>query len=89
MCSSDLGRTAGSVADYDYSPALKNAGLTWSVDKLDEWLAGPQKLVPGARMPIRVLDAPSRHDIIAYLQKVGKKQLDQSHPQARASEPEY
>jgi cytochrome c oxidase assembly protein subunit 11 len=89
MLGSVVGRTAGSVADYDYSPALKNARLTWSVDKLDEWLAGPQKLVPGAKMPVRVLDAPSRHDIIAYLKKVGQKQDDQSHPQARASGPEY
>jgi cytochrome c2 len=89
MLGSVVGRTAGSVAHYDYSPALKNARLTWSVDRLDEWLAGPQKMVPGAKMPVRVLDAPSRHDIIAYLQKVGEKQGDQSHPQARGSGPEY
>lgn len=89
MLGSVVGRAAGSVAGYHYSPALKNARLTWSVDRLDEWLAGPQKLVPGAKMPVRVLDAPSRHDIISYLQKVGQKQDDQSHPQARASGPEY
>ena len=84
-----VGRTAGSAVGYDYSPALKNARLTWSIDKLDEWLAGPQKLVPGVKMPVRVLDAPSRHDIIAYLQKVGQEQDDQAHPQARATGPEY
>ncbi|WP_456759033.1 cytochrome c oxidase assembly protein [Bradyrhizobium sp. USDA 4011] len=84
-----VGRPAGSAAGFSYSPALKNAHLTWSTDKLDEWLAGPQTLVPGARMPVRVLDAPSRHDIIAYLLEVGKKHGDQAHPQARASGPEY
>ncbi|MGY4500521.1 cytochrome c oxidase assembly protein subunit 11 [Bradyrhizobium sp. GM24.11] len=64
-----VGRAAGSVAGYNYSAALRSAGLNWSVDKLDQWLADPKKAVPGARMPVRVLDAPSRHDIIAYLQK--------------------
>lgn len=84
-----FGRTAGSVAGYEYSPGLKNARFTWSIDKLDQWLAGPQALVAGARMPVRVLDAPSRHDIIAYLQKVGQQQDDLAHPQASAPGPEY
>ena len=82
-----VGRTIGSAVGYNYSPALKNARLTWTADKLDEWLADPQKFIPGARMPVRVLDAPSRHDIIAYLQKVGEKHdLPAS---AHASGPEY
>lgn len=68
-----VGRPAGSVAGYDYSSALRTAHLNWTGDELDEWLAGPQKLVPGARMPVRVLDAPSRHDIIAYLATLGPK----------------
>jgi cytochrome c oxidase assembly protein subunit 11 len=84
-----VGHPAASAVGYNYSSALKNAHLTWSTDKLDEWLAGPQKLVPGARMPVRVLDAPSRHDIIAYLQKIGQEHDDLAHPQARASGPEY
>lgn len=67
-----VGRKAGSASGYHYSPALKSAGLIWSTDNLDRWLADPQKLVPGARMPVRVLDAPSRRDIVAYLQKVGE-----------------
>ncbi|QOZ51754.1 cytochrome c oxidase assembly protein [Bradyrhizobium arachidis] len=82
-----VGRTAGSVARYNYSAALRNAGLVWSVDKLDQWLADPKKAVPGARMPVRVLDAPSRHDIIAYLQKVGVS--GQANGKTRTSEPEY
>jgi cytochrome c oxidase assembly protein subunit 11 len=84
-----VGRAAGSAAGYKYSPALKNAGLTWSVDKLDQWLADPKKMVPGVRMPVRVLDAPSRHDIIAYLQKVGQEQAGQAHANAHGSRPEY
>jgi cytochrome c oxidase assembly protein subunit 11 len=84
-----VGRAAGSAAGYKYSPALKNAGLTWSVDKLNEWLADPKKMVPGVRMPVRVLDAPSRHDIIAYLQKAGQEQGKQAHANARGSRAGY
>jgi len=67
-----VGRAAGSAAGYNYSSALRSAGLIWSVDKLDQWLADPKKMVPGVRMPVRVLDAPSRHDIIAYLHKASE-----------------
>jgi cytochrome c oxidase assembly protein subunit 11 len=82
-----VGRMTGSAVGYNYSPALKNARLTWTTDKLDVWLANPQKFIPGARMPVRVLDAPSRHDIIAYLQKVGEKHGAPAN--AHASGPEY
>lgn len=83
-----VGRAAGSVAGYNYSPALRSAGLAWSVDKLDQWLVDPKKMVPGVRMPVRVLDAPSRHDIIAYLQKAAESD-DQAHGNGRAPGPEY
>jgi len=60
-------RKAGSVAGYPYSAALKASGLTWTTDNLDRWLSGPQQFIPGVKMPIRVLEATSRRDIIAYL----------------------
>ncbi len=67
-----VGRRAGSAAGYEYSAALKNAGLVWSTDNLDRWLTNPNAFVPGAKMPVRVLDEPSRRDIVAYLQKVSQ-----------------
>jgi cytochrome c oxidase assembly protein subunit 11 len=67
-----VGRPAGAAAGYDYSAALKNAGLVWSTDNLDRWLTDPRAFVPGAKMPIRVLDELSRRDIVAYLQKVSQ-----------------
>src|SRR5579863_4502802 len=67
-----VGRRAGAAAGYDYSAALKNAGLVWSADNLDHWLTNPRAFVPGAKMPVRVLDEPSRRDIVAYLQKVSQ-----------------
>jgi cytochrome c len=62
-----VGRRAGSVADYNYSPALKSSGLTWDPTTLDRWLSNPSALVPGTKMYFTVPDAQSRADIIAYL----------------------
>ncbi len=70
------GRRAGSAVGYDYSAALKSASLTWSADNLDHWLANPRAFIPGAKMPIRVLDALSRKDIVAYLQKESRQLKD-------------
>jgi cytochrome c oxidase assembly protein subunit 11 len=80
-----FGRKAGSAAGYHYSPALQTAGLVWSEDNLDRWLADPKKFVPGARMPVRVLDTPSRRDLVAYLQK--QSQQHNAPVKVKASEP--
>lgn len=72
-------RRAGSVPAYRYSSALANADLSWSADNLDRWLADPRKFIAGARMPVRVLDAPSRRDIIAYLKAQAKKSTATSY----------
>jgi cytochrome c2 len=84
-----VGRRAGSAPGYHYSPALKSAGLTWSTDNLDQWLTDPQKFVPGARMPVRVLDAPSRRDIVAYLQKADQERNNRAGSNAPLSSGEY
>ena len=68
-----LDRKAGEVADFRYSPALKRSGITWTAQKLDEFLADPQKLVPANRMPYAGMpDAHDRANLIAYLQKAAK-----------------
>lgn len=48
-----FGRRAGSVAGFDYSPALQRAGIVWDARTLDRWLADPEALVPGQRMGYR------------------------------------
>jgi cytochrome c len=62
-----VGRPAGSVPDYAYSPALKASGLVWSADTLDRWLTNPQALVPGTKMYFSMPDPQKRADLIAYL----------------------
>ena len=62
-----VGRPAGSVADYRYSPALVRAGLVWSEARLDRWLSGPARFIPGVRMDAQVPDPADRLAVIAYL----------------------
>jgi cytochrome c len=62
-----VGRHAGSVSDYNYSPALKSADLIWDLGTLDRWLTNPSGLVPGTKMFFKIDDPQSRADIIAYL----------------------
>ena len=68
-----IGRKAGEIADFRYSPAMRTSGITWSAQKLDEFIADPQKEVPGNRMPFAGMpDAGDRADLLAYLQKATK-----------------
>jgi cytochrome c oxidase assembly protein subunit 11 len=65
-----FGRHAGTVQDYPYSSALRASRIVWGIDTLDRWLADPQTFVPGSKMPIRVLDANARRDLMAYLEEL-------------------
>jgi cytochrome c len=63
-----VGRKLGSVAGFAYSPALKRLSGVWTPARLDQWLAGPQKVAPGSKMFLSVADPKDRASIIAYLQ---------------------
>jgi len=62
-----VGRVAGTVPGYAYSPALKNSRLVWDQANLDRWLTNPQGLVPGAKMFFAMPNPKDRADVIAYL----------------------
>ncbi len=55
------------MAGFRYSPALKNAHLTWDSATLDEWLANPSGLVHGTTMFANVPSSTDRQNLIAYL----------------------
>ena len=68
-----IGRQAGELADFRYSPAMKRSGITWTPEALDAFLSDPQKMVPANRMPYAGLpDAEGRADLIAYLKAAPK-----------------
>jgi len=63
-----MGKKSGSDANFNYSPPMKQAGITWTPQTLDQYLADPQKAVPGNRMPFPGLKSEhDRADIIAFL----------------------
>ncbi len=68
-----IGRKAGTVPEFSgYSDALKNSGIVWSIDVLDQFLRKPAAMVPGIRQMDRVdmgfvKDPQDRRDLIAYL----------------------
>ena len=60
-------RAPASAPGFNYSAAFKKAQLKWDDKTLNEYLAAPQKKVPGTRMPISTPDPAKRAAIIAYL----------------------
>jgi cytochrome c len=68
-----FGRTAGTVPDYRYSPALQKSGIVWNDETLDKWLADPQALVPGTKMFYAVDSAQDRADVIEFLKQKSAK----------------
>lgn len=62
------GRKAAALPNYMYSGALKNAGITWTNDKLKAWISGPAKVVPGNKMAFAgISNAGLADDVVAYL----------------------
>lgn len=63
-----VGRKAGSVADYTYSDAMKNANRTWNAQTLDVYLTNPRGVIPGVKMIFPgFADKTDRDNVIAYL----------------------
>lgn len=69
-----IGRKAGSLDGYRYSPAMVNAGkdgLIWTRETLMTYLHNPQGLVKGTRMAsIRLNNDSDIDDLIEYLKSV-------------------
>ena len=64
-----VGRKAGSAAGYNYSPAMKGYGKTWTAAALDAYLTSPRLVVPGTKMTYAGMKDPSkRAAVVAYLQ---------------------
>src|SRR5262245_34368884 len=63
-----IGKKAASVANYNYSPAMKASNITWDVASLNKYLLDPQKVIPGIKMPFPGLKTETeRNALIAYL----------------------
>src|SRR6202045_4149897 len=67
-----LGRKAGGLAGFTYSPAMAQAGLTWDDKTLDEFLTSSTTKVPGTSMPVALPNPADRANVIAYLGTLGR-----------------
>ena len=72
-----FGRAAATAGGFDrYSEAMIQSGVIWDAGTLNEFLANPQKYIPGNRMAMdgyfvsdRIDSAQIRADVIAYLEQ--------------------
>lgn len=64
-----IGRKAGSVEGYSYSPSMKDAKIAWDEGTLDKFIANPDSVVPNNNMKpfVGISDAKVRSQIIEFL----------------------
>ena len=63
-----VGRKAGSLAGFSYSPAMKAVAYAWSTDKIAAYLQAPAAVIPGNRMPYAGLKGGQKaEDVADYL----------------------
>jgi cytochrome c2 len=80
-----LGRRAGTLAGFEFSPAMIEAGakrkLVWTRKTLGAYLADPERVVPGTTMSMPGLaSAADRADVIDYLEGAARAlRLQSSH----------
>jgi cytochrome c len=64
-----VGRKSASLANYNYSDAMKNFNHTWNPQTLDVYLTDPHAEVPGTKMIFPgIKDKTERENLIAYLE---------------------
>jgi cytochrome c len=70
-----VGRKAGSVAGYAYSPSMQNSGVTWDEATLDKFIANPDQVVNGNKMKpyTGIADEGQRNEIVAFLKSISGK----------------
>ena len=63
-----LGRKAGGLEGYVYSPPMRRSTVVWTAQTLGAYLADPQAVVRGTKMPFSGLaTSRDRDDLIAYI----------------------
>lgn len=64
-----VGRKAGAADGFAYSPALKNADITWDEKSLDAFITNPDAVIAAHNMKpyTGITDASLRQQIIAFL----------------------
>ena len=65
-----FGRAAGSFSGFSYSNAVKDSGVIWGEDTLDQWVTSPKKFIKGNKMVFAgIKKKPERSALINYLKE--------------------
>ena len=67
-----VGSKSGIVPGFDFSPAMKNADITWDDANLDKFLANPNGDVHGTKMFVNLPSETDRQNVIAFLATLKK-----------------
>jgi len=63
-----LGRRAGSVAGFEFTPEMKDSGIIWTKETLNHFLMAPLEMIPGTSMGFAgITSFRDRMQLIAYL----------------------
>lgn len=63
------GRPSGSIENFKYSDAMKNAHWTWDEPSLDKYLTSPKAAIPGNKMIfVGLKKDDDRKNLISYLE---------------------
>jgi cytochrome c len=64
-----MGRRAGTVAGFDYSPQMRGSGIVWNPASLNAYLANPDGAVPGGKMKKGLPKPADRANVIEFLSR--------------------
>src|SRR5437660_7501364 len=66
------GRQAGTYEGFNYSPANKSSGITWSAETFPKYIRAPMQEMPGTRMAfVGIKNDKDIADLWAYLKQFG------------------
>jgi cytochrome c len=66
------GRKSGTYEGFNYSPANKNSGITWSHEAFVKYIHAPMQEMPGTRMAfVGIKNDKDIGDLWAYLSQFG------------------
>jgi len=64
-----VGHKVGARPGYGYSDEMKNAGFTWTHEKLKAFVMDPESVVPHSNMMFTGIKNPTQaEDVVAYLE---------------------
>jgi cytochrome c len=66
------GRKSGTFEGFNYSPANKSSGITWSEETFPKYIRAPMQEMPGTRMVfVGIKNDKDIADLWAYLKQTG------------------